>query len=100
MIRLWLFLFLVPSFVSAFEADARRGESIFSRYQCTTCHSTFANQNSAPNLSRRLDREYSPAGMASRMWNHAPKMWLAMKEAGIALPSMSEADAADLFAFY
>lgn len=100
MIRLRLFLFLVPSFVSAFEADARRGESIFSRYQCTTCHSTSANQNSAPNLSRRLDREYSPAGMASRMWNHAPKMWLAMKEAGIALPSMSEADAADLFAFY
>jgi cytochrome c5 len=53
-----------------------------------------------PDLSRRLDRDYTPAGMASRMWNHAPAMWSAMGGAGITPPKLTEQQSADLFAFF
>jgi mono/diheme cytochrome c family protein len=79
------------------EADARRGAEFFARQQCTACHTA---GSAAPDLSRRLDRGYTPAGIASRMWNHAPKMWAKMREARVDIPSLTERDAADLFAFF
>ena len=94
---------LLPVAASAIEADAKRGAELFTRYHCTSCHSVAGGPGKtggAPDLGQRLDRAYSPAGIASRMWNHAPKMWAAMKQADIDLPAMSEADASDLFAFF
>ena len=93
---------LLPALVSAIEADAKRGADLFTRYHCTYCHSVTGNPGKAgaPNLGQRLDRAYSPAGIASRMWNHAPKMWAAMKQSDVDIPAMSEADASDLFAFF
>ena len=34
------------------------------------------------------------------MWNHAPEMWTAMKEHGVAKGSMTQEKAADLFAYF
>lgn len=85
----------------AIEADAKRGADIFLENRCTTCHSIAGvGGKLGPDLGQRLDREYTPAGIVSRLWNHAPKMWAAMREARIDLPKLSEANSADLFAFF
>src|SRR5437868_5941647 len=77
--------------------DARRGEQLFQSEQCVQCHSFKGRGGSlAPDLSRRIDRDYSPSTMASLMWNHAPQMWAAMKKQGIERPQLSPEKSADL----
>lgn len=83
------------------EADAQRGAELFRTQMCTTCHMVDGmGRGAGPNLSRRLDRGYTPAGITSKMWNHAPAMWTAMQGAGLAAPKLSNQNAADLFAFF
>jgi mono/diheme cytochrome c family protein len=89
----------------AISADARRGAAFFEQQKCNTCHSVAGEMRpgrsgGAPDLAVRLNRDYTPAGVASRMWNHAPTMWSAMARQGITPPAVSEQDAADLFAFF
>ena len=58
--------------------DARRGEQLFTSEQCIQCHSVKGKGGTlAPDLARRVDRDYTPSVMASLMWNHAPDMWAA-----------------------
>ncbi len=78
------------------EADARRGEQFFAQNRCTDCHAPGGPRD----LSRRLDRDYTPAALASRIWNHAPTMFGEMNKHGITPPKVSEQQAADLFAFF
>lgn len=81
--------------------DARRGEQLFETEQCVQCHSFRGKGGTvAPDLSKRIDRDYTPAVMASLMWNHAPTMWGAMKVRGIVKPQMTAESAADLFAYF
>ncbi|MFN7923862.1 MAG: c-type cytochrome [Bryobacteraceae bacterium] len=83
------------------EVSSRRGAELFFSYGCSECHAVNGKgQRVAPDLGRRLDREYSAAGMASRMWNHAPTMWKAMGRSRSTIPTLSPADAADIFAFF
>ena len=92
----------VPS-VAAPDADARRGAEFFTTQKCDNCHAAGnvrnAGANIAPDLTRTLDRDYTPAGVTARMWNHAPAMWASMSKAGIATPNVTADSAADLFAF-
>jgi mono/diheme cytochrome c family protein len=78
------------------EADARRGAEFFQQSKCTDCHAP----GSPRDLARRLDRDYTPAALASRIWNHAPTMMGEMRRQGITPPSVSDQQAADLFAFF
>jgi len=81
--------------------DARRGEQLFQSQQCIQCHSFRGKGGAtAPDLSKRIDRDYTPAVMASLMWNHAPDMWAAMSKQSIARPTLTTQSAADLFAFF
>jgi cytochrome c551/c552 len=66
------------------------------------CHSVAGGGGgtSAPDLARRLDRNYTPAGIASLMWNHAPTMFSAIRQHGMEMPRLTESQAADLFAFF
>jgi mono/diheme cytochrome c family protein len=81
--------------------DARRGEQLFETEKCVECHSVRGKGGTfAPDLSRRIDRDFTPTVMASLMWNHAPDMWAAMKKQGIAKPTLSAEEAADLFAYF
>ena len=81
--------------------DARRGEQLFTTEQCVQCHSLNGKGGTlAPDLGRRIDRDFTPAVMASLMWNHAPDMWAAMKKQGIVKSQLSAEAAADLFAFF
>lgn len=87
---------------SIIPGDARRGEQLFQSQQCVQCHSINGKGGmSAPDLSKRTgDRTYTPAGMASLMWNHAPDMWSAMQKQGITRLALTAESAADIFAYY
>jgi mono/diheme cytochrome c family protein len=81
--------------------DARRGEQLFQSEQCIQCHSVNGRGGTAaPDLARRIDRNYTPTVMASLMWNHAPQMWAAMKQQGVKQEQMTPEKAADLFAYF
>jgi cytochrome c2 len=54
----------------------------------------------APDLGRRLDRNYTPAGIAARMWDHAPVMWTTMAKNNMPVPQVNPDEAADLFAYF
>ncbi|MFN7992239.1 MAG: c-type cytochrome [Bryobacteraceae bacterium] len=80
--------------------DSDRGAALFQKERCVQCHSVNGRGGKmALDLSARVDRGFTPALLASAMWNHAPVMWSAMEGAGIARPNLSPADAADLFAY-
>jgi mono/diheme cytochrome c family protein len=81
--------------------NAQAGAELFQTEQCIQCHSLNGKGGStAPDLGRRVDRDFTPAVMASTMWNHAPSMWAAMRQRGIVKAELSPASAADLFAYF
>ncbi len=96
-----LLLIMIPAGAASIEADARRGAELFTKQKCTGCHPVSGEgQRAAPDLGQRASREYTAAGVASRMWNHAPTMWYSMGKSNIVPPKLSEGNAADLFAFF
>ena len=81
--------------------DAGRGAQLFQTERCVQCHSVDGKGGTtAPDLGRRIDRNFTPSVMASLMWNHAPRMWAEMQRQGVAKPSVSPEAAADLFAYF
>ncbi len=97
----WLFAMSLPAAPQLAPGDARRGEQFFREQRCITCHSIRGQGGqSAPDLGAPIGRDFTPAWMASVMWNHAPAMWTAMEQQGIPKPRLSEPQAADLFAYF
>jgi mono/diheme cytochrome c family protein len=85
----------------AISVDSQRGEELFQSLPCVRCHSINGKGGSrGPDLAKRLKREYSPAGIAARMWNHAPTMWAALTEQGLAIEPLGQQAAADLFGYF
>lgn len=85
----------------AISVDSQRGAELFQSLPCIRCHSVNGKGGSrGPDLAKRLKREYSPAGIAARMWNHAPTMWQAMAEEGLAVEPLGNQAAADLFGYF
>ncbi|MGD0500966.1 MAG: c-type cytochrome [Bryobacteraceae bacterium] len=81
--------------------DARRGEQLFGSERCVQCHGVNGRGGTAaPDLAKSLDRDFTPTGMASLMWNHAPAMWSAMKKQGVNRPTLTPEQSADLFAYF
>ena len=85
----------------AVSVDSERGAELFQDLPCIRCHSINGKGGSrGPDLAKRLKREYSPAGIAARMWNHAPTMWAALSEQGLAVEPLGQQAAADLFGYF
>jgi len=81
--------------------DSQRGERVFQTEGCIQCHSIEGKGGTtAPDLGKRIGRNYTPALLATVMWNHAPSMWSAMRRQGIETASLNEQGAADLFAYF
>jgi len=81
--------------------DSQRGERLFQSEGCVQCHSIDGKGGkTAPDLGKRIDRNYTPALLVSVMWNHAPTMWAAMDRQGIRTSVIDEQGAADLFAYF
>jgi cytochrome c551/c552 len=83
------------------DADAKRGEQLFATQACERCHAINGKGGTAaPDLGRTLGRDYTPASLAARMWNHAPAMWSAMARQNLGPKPLAEQDAADLVAYF
>jgi mono/diheme cytochrome c family protein len=81
--------------------DSAKGQRVFENEQCVRCHSVNGRGGKmGADFSMVVSRSYTPAHLASTMWNHAPLMFGAMESAGIRRPKLSQDDAADLFAFF
>lgn len=80
--------------------DSSRGARLFESEQCIHCHAVNGRGGKVGLDLGRVPRNYTPAHLASSMWNHAPVMWGAMEAAGIETPKLSPEEAADLFAFF
>ncbi|HEY1342233.1 MAG TPA: c-type cytochrome [Bryobacteraceae bacterium] len=81
--------------------DSTRGSQLFEQERCIHCHSVNGRGGKiGVDLGRTVPRNYTPAYLASTMWNHAPVMWSAMESAGIERPKLSPESAADLFAYF
>ena len=81
-------------------ADPQHGAQVLRDEHCLKCHSVRGEGGlTAPNLARRLSPTYTPAALASLIWNHTPAMWSAMTEDRVARPRLSERDSEDLFLY-
>lgn len=80
--------------------SSSRGAELFQRKGCVHCHAfNGEGGNGAPDLAQRSERAYTPALLASVLWNHSPAMWSA-QNAGQIRPMLSSAETADLFAYF
>ena len=71
--------------------DSTRGQKIFEEEQCVRCHSINGRGGKmGVDFSLVVSRNFTPAQLASTMWNHAPVMYGAMETAGI---EQTQADA-------
>ncbi len=96
-----LIVFAVAAAAVTVPGDAQRGAELFRSQRCITCHSVNGQGGTvAPDLARRSGGRYTPAVLAATLWNHAPRMWQAMEQAGIPAPSLDTQQSADLFAFF
>jgi cytochrome c2 len=90
-----------PLVAQAISADSARGAQVFESQGCVQCHALDGvGANIGPDLGRVADRGFTPASLAATMWNHAPQMWTEARLRNVALPAMTEQQAADLFAFF
>jgi cytochrome c551/c552 len=93
--------FLLVWSACAANMDSTRGAVLFQTQGCVQCHSVNGQGgHAAPDLGLAIDRSYTPAALASTMWNHAPAMWSAMQKVGSAPPPLDDQSAGDLFAFF
>ncbi len=95
------FLVCAPACVPVMAGDAQRGAEVLRRENCLSCHSIRGEGgHSAPDLGRRTAERYTPAVLASVMWDHAPAMWSAMAAKSMSPPHLSVEDSDDLFAYF
>src|SRR4029077_8790202 len=81
-------------------AGAEQGAEVLRRENCLLCHSLQGEGGtSAPDLARRVAQNFTPAALASLMWNHAPTMWAEIAAKNIPMPRLTQADAENLFAY-
>ena len=96
-----LFMCVGMAHAATVEGDSARGVRLFETQGCIQCHAVNGTGGHVgPDLGRGLDRNYTPATLASLMWNHAPAMWSAMREREIRPDALNEQAAADLFAYF
>jgi len=81
--------------------DSTRGAKLFENERCIQCHSVNGRGGKVGvDLGRTVPRNYTPAYLASTMWNHAPVMWAAMDGVKMEKPKLTPEGAADLFAYF
>ena len=78
--------------------DAERGRAVFSAKQCVRCHAAGAQQVGGPPIET-LRRPQGAYELAGRLWNHAPAMFVTLRQEGYGWPEISTAEMADLMAY-
>lgn len=83
-----------------FPGDPDRGWQVFQEKSCIMCHElrqVSSGSSSSLQSGKWLAPTFSQVG--ELMWNHAPEMKRAMRSRGIANPSLTDEEMADLIAF-
>jgi len=70
-----------------------RGDVLFRQKGCVACHGTHASD------VRQIPSASSLPRLVSTMWNHAPRMWEAMRSRGISYPSLDYEEAGQLVSY-
>lgn len=78
--------------------DAARGQALFASKHCERCHAPRGKENLGPALEE-LRKPQGALELTGRLWNHAPVMFLMVKEERISWPSISAAEMVDLMAY-
>ncbi len=79
--------------------DAKVGERLFASKGCVQCHMIGGKGGHVGPALDRLKSANSPVLVAAAMWNHGPKMADAMRAAGIARPTFTGNELADVIAY-
>lgn len=98
---------LAAACMPAWAGDAQRGALVVERAGCLECHAIGGQGagHEAPSvpgardLSENLMAAYTPAAMASALWNHTPAMWRTMAQREVGVTTTTAADWEDAFAF-
>jgi mono/diheme cytochrome c family protein len=92
---------VVSASAANFTADSERGGKLFETLACIQCHSVNGRGGTeAPDLGKVSDRNFTPASLTATLWNHAPRMFAAMKKREIRAGDLNPQAAADLLAYF
>ncbi len=81
-------------------ADPDRGWRLFQSKSCMACHAVKGEGGRVgPELGPGQELPLTIVQFAGLMWNHSPEMWREMKARGIARPTFTGREMADLIAF-
>ncbi|MEK6608884.1 MAG: c-type cytochrome [Myxococcota bacterium] len=75
-----------------------RGKDLFQERGCAACHPLDGGKGKGPDLEKAALPD-TPAGIASQMWNHAPKMLRAIETARAPALRLGPQDMADIIAY-
>ena len=80
--------------------DPRAGALTFQEKGCGQCHAILGSgPKIGPDLGLLGAAGSSMNGLATQMWNHAPRMWEQIKHSSVPFPQFTAEDMANLFAY-
>jgi mono/diheme cytochrome c family protein len=77
---------------------AERGRTLFSTKQCGRCHAPRGQAGRGPAVEE-LRKAQGVYELAGRLWNHAPAMFVSLREEGVAWPEITAEEMADLMVY-
>jgi len=94
----------------AWAGDAQHGSAVVQEQGCLECHTVNAEgigheaNATAPDLAKPSastpkGSAFTPAALASVLWNHTPAMWREVSAKRVSRPALAEADWGDVFAY-
>ena len=94
----WALLVGAPPSGAQAPGDAERGRAVFSAKECVRCHGSGGQPGMGPPVEQ-LRRPQGAYELAGRLWNHAPAMFVVLRQEGRAWPEISAGEMADLMAY-
>ncbi len=92
--------YLWHSQLYAERGNQQRGERLFVRKRCATCHND--RSSGAPDLSAYFDSRtdpFGPVAIVSVLWQHGPAMLQRMRQKNLVWPRFSQSEMVDLVAY-
>lgn len=87
-----------PAVAADTPGDAAGGQGLFTSKGCGRCHLPRGQPGVGPPLEE-LRRPQGAFELAGRLWNHAPAMFTALNQQGVAWPQITVSEMADLMAY-
>jgi cytochrome c551/c552 len=84
--------------VTSLMGDPQTGARIFERKGCPRCHSV-SDMGIVPDVAVAAPIQSDPSQLVTAMWNHAPRMLVAMQHIGMEWPQFQGSEMTDLVAY-